>query len=475
MESKQCQDRLNRAERLTVGLAEEQIRWKEQEEILGKEIENLCGDVFISSAFISYAAPFTGLFRDKLLSIWLENNNDIYENIPHSDSDKYSFIKIMGNPVEINIWNEKYGLPNDKTSIESSIILYKSERWPLMIDPQNQAKTWIKNMYKDKDNLIITKINNPNLLHSLEIGIRNGKSVLIEDINESLDPSIDPILNKAVFKSGGRLLIRLGDNDIDYDPEFRFYITTKLSNPHYLPDIAIKVNLINFCITKNGLTQQLLGDVVKKERPEVNEKRKLLITQMADDKQELKNIENKILKLLSESKGNILDDIILINTLESSKKTSKIIKQRVIESEKTEKQIEETRNKYYCVAKRGSIIFFVIADMSLIDPMYQYSLSYFNKLFNSFIDQSEKNKNLEKRLNILQNNITFWTYSNICRGLFEKHKLIFSFLICSNIMLNSKQITQMNGCIFYEIMKMIIIHQIHHQIHQLYQIKYGQN
>ena len=438
-ESEQCQKRLGRAEKLTVGLAEEEIRWKEQEEILGLEIKNLIGDVFISSAFISYAAPFTGIYRDKLISIWMNNNS--FKDIPHTNIDKFSFIKLFGIPLEINKWNE-YGLPSDDVSIQSGIMLTNSSRWPLMIDPQNQAKTWIKNMEKKNNNLLITKIDDTNLLHILEIGIRNGKSVLIEDINESLDPSLDSVLNKSIFKSGGRLLIHLGDSDIDYDKNFKFYITTKLTNPHYTPEISIKVNIINFTVTKNGLTEQLLGDVVKKERPEINEKRKLLIKQMSFDKQELKNIENTILKLLSESKGNILDDIILINTLQESKKTSAIIKQRVIESEKTEKMIEETRQKYYCVAKRGSIIFFVIADMSLIDPMYQYSLSYFNKLFNSCIDKSEKQNQLKKRLNILQNNITFWIYSNICRGLFEKHKLIFSFLICSNIMLNSKQITQ---------------------------------
>eukprot|EP01084_Bolivina_argentea_P132547 233920_1 len=140
-------------------------------------------------------------------------------------------------------------------------------------------------------NLHIVKLDDPNLLRVLEVGIRNGEPVLIEDIGESLDPSIDPILNKATFKNGGRTLIHLGDSDIDYDESFRFYISTKLSNPHYLPEISIKVTLINFTVTKHGLTEQLLGDVVKKERPEIDEKRSNLIKQMAADKQELKTKE----------------------------------------------------------------------------------------------------------------------------------------------------------------------------------------
>ena len=62
---------------------------------------------------------------------------------------------------------------------------------------------------------------------------------------------------------------------------------------------------------------------------------------MADDKQQLKDIESKILKLLAESEGNILDNVELINVLASSKTTSNIIKERVAESEKTEIEIRE--------------------------------------------------------------------------------------------------------------------------------------
>ena len=58
---------------------------------------------------------------------------------------------------------------------------------------------------------------------------------------------------------GGRLMIRLGDSDVEYDKNFRFYVTTKLSNPHYLPEVCIKVTIINFTVTRSGLEDQQLG------------------------------------------------------------------------------------------------------------------------------------------------------------------------------------------------------------------------
>lgn len=58
-------------------------------------------------------------------------------------------------------------------------------------------------------------------------------------LKETLDPALEPILLKQTFVSGGRTLIRLGDSDIDYDKNFRFYMTTKMANPHYLPEVGL--------------------------------------------------------------------------------------------------------------------------------------------------------------------------------------------------------------------------------------------
>ena len=190
------------------------------------------------------------------------------------------------------------------------------------------------------------------------------------------------MLQKQVFKQGNRSLIRIGDSDVDYDENFRFYMTTKMSNPHYLPEICIKVTLINFTVTFKGLEDQLLGDLVRKERPELEEQKDRLVVSISNDKRQLRDLEDKILKLLKESQGNILDDEVLINTLNNSKLTSGVIAGRVKEAEETEAKINAAREEWRPAPIRGSILYFVIADLALIDPMYQYSLSYFTQLFN---------------------------------------------------------------------------------------------
>jgi len=180
--------------------------------------------------------------------------------------------------------------------------------------------------------------------------------------------------------------IRLGDSNVDYDENFKFFMTTKMPNPHYIPEICIKVTLINFTVTFDGLQQQLLGDVVIAEKPEIEAKRDQIVLTMAADAKTLKDLENNILKLLSDATlEEILDEDTLIEVLEKSKVTSTEINERMAQSKIVEVEINDTRNMYTSVAVRGSILYFVIADLGGVDPMYQNSLGYVKALFNKAI------------------------------------------------------------------------------------------
>ena len=111
-----------------------------------------------------------------------------------------------------------------------------------------------------------------------------------------------------------------------------------------------------------------------------------------------------------------------------------MINGRVKEAEQTEASINETREKYRPAAIRGSILYFVVADLALIGPMYQYSLNFFMQLFSQCIDNSEPSDELRKRLKNIMSYTTYFVYVSVCRGLFEEHKLLFSLLVCTSIM-----------------------------------------
>ncbi|XP_070092321.1 dynein axonemal heavy chain 6 isoform X4 [Equus caballus] len=427
--------RLVRAGKLTAALGDEQVRWEESIQKSHEEIGNIVGNVFIAAACVAYYGAFTAQYRQSLIECWIQDCQSL--EIPIDPA--FSLINILGDPYEIRQWNTD-GLPRDMISTENGILVTQGRRWPLMIDPQDQANRWIRNK-ESKSGLKIIKLTDSNFLRTLENSIRLGLPVLLEELRETLDPALEPILLKQTFISGGRLLIRLGDSDIDYDKNFRFYMTTKLPNPHYLPEVCIKVTIINFTVTKSGLEDQLLSDVVRLEKPELEEQRNKLIVRINTDKNQLKAIEEKILRMLFTSEGNILDNEELIDTLQDSKITSGAIKTRLKEAESTELMINVAREKYRPVATQGSVIYFVIASLSEIDPMYQYSLKYFKQLFNTTIETSTRSDDLQQRMEILLEQTLLTAYVNISRGLFEQHKLIYSFMLCVEIMRQQGNLT----------------------------------
>ncbi|XP_041585454.1 dynein heavy chain 10, axonemal isoform X1 [Vulpes lagopus] len=414
--------RLIAADKLISGLGSENIRWlSELDELMHRRVK-LLGDCLLCSAFLSYEGAFTWEFRDQMVKqVW---QNDILEReIPLSQP--FRLENLLTDDVEISRWGSQ-GLPPDELSVQNGILTTRASRFPLCIDPQQQALNWIKRK-EEKNNLRVASFNDPDFLKQLEMSIKYGTPFLFHDVDEYIDPVIDNVLEKNIKVTQGRQFIILGDKEVDYDSNFRLYLITKLANPRYTPSVFGKAMVINYTVTLKGLEDQLLSVLVAYERRELEEQREHLIQETSENKNLLKDLEDSLLRELATSTGNMLDNVELVQTLEETKSKAMEVSEKLKLAEKTALDIDRLRDGYRPAARRGAILFFVLSEMALVNAMYQYSLIVFLEVFGLSLKKSLPDSILMKRLRNIMDTLTFNIYNYGCTGLFERHKLLFSF------------------------------------------------
>merc|ERR1719502_2486556 len=219
-----------------------------------------------------------------------------------------------------------------------------------MIDPQLQGVKWIKQ--RIGEDLTIVQFTMNQWLQKVVFVVQMGGQLLLEAVGSEIDAILEPLLSRAVIKRGrSAMIIRIGGEEIDYDPKFQLFLQSKLPNPHYRPEISAQCTIINFIVTMEGLEDQILAMVVNVEKPELEHQKQELVRRQNEFKVTLLQLEDDLLSQLSAADpATILDNMPLIEGLEKTKETSKEISKQVAIAQVTEKEINASREAYRAVA-----------------------------------------------------------------------------------------------------------------------------
>ena len=415
----QCNIKLGLAQRLVNGLASENERWGREIEMFKQEERTLVGDVLLASSFVSYIGAFDHVYRNNLWrTVWMDDL--IERQIPLSEGvDPLKLLTDDGNNARM--MNE--GLPADRISIENGSIINASQRWPLLIDPQLQGIKWLRRK-EAENNLKVIQLTQPNWIRHVVNAVSQGHVIVVENLGEDVDATLDPVLARAVYKRGRSLYLRVGADEVEYDQKFRLYLQTKLTNPHYKPEIQAQCTLVNFIATEKGLQDQLLAKVVNREKRELEEEKQRLQEAFNQYKIKLLDLENQLLERLANAPEDILSDVPLIEGLEATKKAATEIGKAVKKGKETEIAINKARNEYIPVAQEGAMLYFMITQLDAVEHMYQYSLDAFVLYFYKAIEAAPKSEKTAERVHHLRECLRLTIFRWVARGLFERHKLI---------------------------------------------------
>lgn len=198
---------------------------------------------------------------------------------------------------------------------------------------------------------------------------------------DSIEPILYPIMRKELQSQGPRYVVQIGDKTVDFNNEFKLYITTRNTNPLMMPDSVAITTIVNFTTTRAGLTGQLLAATIQHEKPELESKKTELLKTEEDFKIQLSKLEDSLLEELASAKGNILENKELLESLNKTKESSATIEKSLEESLKLTESLDKEREVYLPLAETGSKLYFVISCLDVINNMYKFSLNSYLSIF----------------------------------------------------------------------------------------------
>ncbi|KAH1445767.1 hypothetical protein KXX68_006905 [Aspergillus fumigatus] len=424
-EMSRVQFKVDRSVRLLDSLASERTRWEEGSKSFETQISTLVGDVLIAAAFLAYAGLYDQQFRKAMIDDWVNQLAQSGINFkPHNPITEY-----LSNADERLTWQD-HALPVDDLCTENAIILKRYNRYPLIIDPSGRVTEFLQKESTDRK-LTVTSFLDDSFVKQLESALRFGNPILIQDA-EHLDPILNHVLNKEYQKTGGRVLIQLGKQEIDFSPSFKLFLSTRDPSATFPPDVCSRTTFVNFTVTQSSLRTQSLNEVLKFERPDVDARRTDLVKLQGEFKIHLRQLEKRLLQALNESRGNILDDDNVIETLETLKKEAAEISKKMVETEGVMTEVENITLNYNIIARSCSAVFAVLEQLHHINHFYQFSLQYFVDIFHSVLYQNKRlaaEKDHSARVQIILKDLFVTTFQRTSLGLAQKDRITLAMLL----------------------------------------------
>uniref|UniRef100_A0A8D8Y9A0 Dynein heavy chain 2, axonemal n=1 Tax=Cacopsylla melanoneura TaxID=428564 RepID=A0A8D8Y9A0_9HEMI len=365
----------------------------------------------------------------------------------------FSLADFLSTPSTLKEWT-CYGLPQQECAVQNAVIITQSHLCPLVIDPRGQALKWMRNMrevipltHKKEvkpplENLQETHIGSDNWGDVLTTALKEGHPVLLKNVTiEDIQGRLSPYITHRFVEVDSEIHLHLGDKTVPYNDKFRLFMMTKIEE-HFPPEIFTNINIVNFTNDeKKGLENEFLDILMKKERPEETQILSTLRNSVFLNKKNLHQTDKDIISLLNQdlsSESTVLDNKELFSALEASEEYQEGIADDMEKMDLILKEYDRIKQVYHSVALRVVLLYFILIDLRRIDLAYVYSLGAYIKLFECSVDNSEQSDVLRTRVDHIIDHFTYAVYKSTCPGLYEHHKLLFSFLMCVRILSENK-------------------------------------
>ncbi|KAI5737300.1 hypothetical protein M8J76_012015 [Diaphorina citri] len=432
-------DTISAAEGLVLKLNEEFSRWGQQMQEFSAEIVQLPSENILAAAFVVYLSSLTEDKREEILSLWQK----------HLSVKNFSVTKFLSSEQDQLQWISQ-GLSSDRSSIENGVIVSRILEsatevsfCPLLIDPASIAFNWMLKLLHNKSVEVVSQLSSK-FYTTLELSIRFGKILIVQEVAD-IQPVLIPILRRDFIWQGARKMIQVGNKLVDFNDGFRLFLVTRNPTPNIDPHISSLLTFVNYATTHAGLSQQLLDCALQIEKPELQVKRRELLRREEELKCKLFDLQENVLKQLANAEGNILENKALLKSLKETKSSSEEISQALSQSKKLQSELSSEIQMYLPLGQFAASSYFAIQSLSRVNPLYQFSIPAFIRLFQANLESSSE-ENLAHGDHVSQKGKRFLhrVYHYVCRSLLKSDRFMFALHLIHHMFPNRFQENEWN-------------------------------
>ncbi|KAK8378939.1 hypothetical protein O3P69_009581 [Scylla paramamosain] len=442
-EQRLCGLKLQRARKLISGLGGEQTRWEAAAETAGADLLRLPGDTLLAAASLAYLPPHLPEVRDALVGRWCAGVREAGLEV----SDGFSLVGTLTPALHTRAWGLE-GLPTDSFSLQNATIIKHTNKWPLLVDPDEVGSRWIQQHEAPNGLEVVWQqdFSKPAVSGSTRVSVleetvtrcvTKGRPLLLLDLCGDPPPLLANVLTRTITEEGGVKVVVVGSLTLQYNTNFRLLLGA--------------LTVVNFTVTVHGLHDHLRQILVSKERPELEDERQKLVVTMSSYQRALQATEERILHTLSSVQGNILESEEAILILQQTKQMANEIKRKQEQCAETEAALLECCRQYEAVSRPAAALYMTVASLTTLSHMYQYSLSWYITLYISIIDNTGKSSVLERRLSLLREALVGGVHRAVVRGLATPHHLPFTLLVAMHTLRGEGSVTSQEEAALYHL------------------------
>lgn len=416
--------KVERAESLLKSLGHESDRWQKSSNGFQSILKSLVGDGLLMAAFLTYS----GFFDFKNRSLMMERWKHTLDVLGIDYREDLGIVESLSKASARLHWQAD-GLPGDQLSLENGVILDHAVRFPLVIDPSGSAIAFIMKRYQD-DKIQKTSFLDKAFMKTLAGAVRFGTALLVENV-EHIDPILNPLLNKELQRTGGRTLVRIGTEEIDYSPKFKIILSTKNPAVQLTPDVCSRVTLINFSVTPASLQSQSLSQVVKVEKPELETQRAALLKLQGEQNVKLRELEDQMLAKISACEGSILDDDQVVAGMEVLMKEGAQVEEQIAKSEEVMQEVHRAVARFEPLSTVCRKLFVLLIALREVSFLYEFSAATFMNIMEDVLakNKGSGSESETERIATLKEAMFREVGARISRGLSADDKVVFSTLL----------------------------------------------